>query len=95
MDIKDISAKIKQARIEMEWSQQELADATGFSNKTISAYEKGRLKANIAALQKIAKAVEKPVSFFTDETSPDYAIETKLKKIEQELAEVKKLLQGK
>ncbi|KKP69989.1 hypothetical protein A2X44_02130 [candidate division CPR3 bacterium GWF2_35_18] len=93
MEIKDPAAKIKQARIEMGWSQQKLADETGFSNKTISAYEKGRLKANIPALQKIADAVEKPVSFFTDESSPDYTIETKLKKIEQELAEVKKLLQ--
>ena len=93
MDQEDTRKKIREARIEMGWSQQKLASETNMSNKTISAYELGTLGANLKALRSIAKAVGKPITFFTDEASPNYQIETRLKKIERELEIVKDLLE--
>lgn len=93
MEPEETARKIRQARLEIAWSQYKLAFEIGISDKTLSSYEVGRIRAGLPILQKIAKAVGKPVSFFTDEASPDYVIETKLKKIEKELEEVKKILQ--
>ena len=88
----NLSEKIKKSRLEMAWSQKELANAIGLSDRSISAYETNRVQPPLEIIERIAAKVGKPVSYFTDENPPDYVIETKLKRIEKELAEVKKLL---
>ena len=85
--------KLRETRLDMGWSQQRLADETGISNKTISAYELGTLSLNLQPIKKLAKALGKPVSYFTEKGSPDYLIESKLRNIEIQLEEVKKLIE--
>ena len=87
-----VAKKIKKSRLEIALSQGELAEAIGISDRTVSAYEIGRITPPIAVLKKISNLVGKPISYFVEENSPDYLIETKLKRIEEELEEVKKLV---
>ncbi|HEX7018081.1 MAG TPA: helix-turn-helix transcriptional regulator [Patescibacteria group bacterium] len=82
--------KIKSSRVAAGYSQKELAKALKISDKSISAYEVNRAQPSLSTLRKIAKVVNQPLSLFTEEEMNDLA--SKVAKIEQELAEIKKLL---
>lgn len=92
MSTVDISKRIRQARKEAHLSQSELAGAIGVSDKSVSAYEKGRALPSINKLKKIAASTNQSVSFFTEEKVNESLVSNKLNKIEQELKEIKKLL---
>lgn len=82
--------KIKSSRVAAGYSQKELAKVLKVSDKSISAYEVNRAQPSLKMLRKIASTVNQPLSFFTENEELDLA--TKVAKIEQELAEIKKLL---
>lgn len=91
--LKTIGARIKHARMEEGLSQKELAQKVKLSDKAISSYEVDRAEPSFQMLQKISKVVNRPVRYFLDESiQQDVDLAGKLAKIEQELAEVKKLL---
>lgn len=89
----DIAKRIRQARVEAHLSQEQLAQAVGVSDKSISAYEKGRSTPPVNKLKKIAQSTNHPIGYFSDEDVPEAVIAAKLSSIEKQLEEVKKLLQ--
>lgn len=89
----DIAKRIRQAREEAHLSQEELAQAVGVSDKSISAYEKSRSIPPVNKLKKIAESTHHPLNYFTDENIDEATIAAKLESIEKQLLEVKKLLQ--
>ena len=93
--IDKISQKIRQARVEAALSQKELASALKLSDRTISAYEKGRALPPLDTLQIISSLTHKSINYFLDEeveTQEDFDLQVKIKKIEIELLNIKKAL---
>jgi transcriptional regulator with XRE-family HTH domain len=91
-ELSELSKRIRSAREHARLSQQELGNGIGVSDKSISAYEKGRSHPPLENLRKIADATSHPLTYFTEEENADITIATKLQTIERELAEVKRLL---
>lgn len=87
-----LANRIRTAREDARLSQQTLGEIIGVSDKSISAYEKGRSQPPLKNLQRIANATHHPLEYFTQEENDNAAIVTKLLSIERELAEVKRLL---
>lgn len=90
-----IANKLRQARVEAALSQKDLASALQLSDRTISAYEKGRAMPPLDTLQAISDLTHKPVNYFLDEeieTQEDLDLQMKIKKIELELLSIKKAL---
>jgi len=91
-ELNDLAKRIRMARENSHLSQQTLGETIGVSDKSISAYEKGRSQPPLENLRKIADATHHPLTYFTQEDNEESAIEAKLLSIERELAEVKRLL---
>lgn len=84
---------IKKARKEIGLSQKQFADQLEISDKTISSYEVGRAEPSLSTLKKMSEVVNKPISYFdTDSEMGDIDLQIKLRIIERELLEIKKLL---
>ncbi len=88
----ELAKRIYSARSTAHLSQHALGESIGLSDKAISAYEKGRSQPPLENLRKIADATNHPLTYFTQEDNSDSEITTKLRSIERELAEVKRLL---
>lgn len=71
MDAKKLGKKIKLARVEMDMTQADLAQATEIMQKSISRYETGMSIPSLETLEKITKALKKPFGYFLDETILD------------------------
>jgi len=69
MDAKKLGKKIKLARVEMDMTQADLAQATNIMQKSISRYETGQSLPTLETLEKIAKVLKKPFGYFLDERS--------------------------
>ncbi len=90
-----IAKKLKQARVEAALSQKDLANSLKLSDRTISAYEKGRAMPPLDTLQSISNLTHKSINYFLDEDideGEDLDLQVKLKKIEIELLQIKKAL---
>ncbi len=90
-----LAKKIRQARVEAALSQKELAHALQLSDRTISAYEKGRALPPLDTLQGISNLTHKSINYFLEEeleVEEDFDLQLKLKKIELELLQIKKVL---
>ncbi len=93
--IDKIAKKLRQARVEAALSQKDLADSLKLSDRTISAYEKGRAMPPLDTLQSISNLTHKSINYFLDEDideGEDLDLQVKLKKIEIELLQIKKAL---
>lgn len=66
MDAKKLGKRIKIARVEMDMTQADLAEATGILQKSISRYETGISLPTLETLEKIAEMLEKPFGYFLD-----------------------------
>lgn len=66
MDSKKLGKKIKLARVELDLTQQQLAQKVKTLQKSISRYETGLSTPSLETLVKIAKTLEKPVGYFLD-----------------------------
>jgi repressor LexA len=91
----NISQKIRQARIEATLSQKELACGLKLSDRTVSAYEKGRALPPVDTLKTISNLTHKSINYFIDDdvaTQEDFVLQMKIKKIEIELLQIKKAL---
>lgn len=67
MDAKKLGKKIKIARVEMDMTQADLAEATEIMQKSISRYETGQSLPTLDTLERIATALKKPFGYFLDE----------------------------
>jgi len=91
-NVPELAKRISIARTNAHLSQQELGTSIGVSDKSISAYEKGRSQPPLKNLQKIADATHHPLTYFTQSENDDSDIAAKLLAIERELVEVKRLI---
>lgn len=86
-----IGEKIKNARKKQRITQEDLAQAIGVSDKSISAYESDRISPPIKVLEKIAKQTEQSLGYFLEEKTED-SILARLNEIEKLFREIKDLL---
>ena len=91
-ELREIARKIRNARTEAHLSQAALGEYIGVSDKTISAYEKGRTIPPFEKLKKIAEYTRQPLMYFTHEQSDTVTIINKLTMIERELESIRTLL---
>lgn len=66
MDPQKLGKKIKIARVELDLTQTDLAKKTGSLQKSISRYENGEAVPSLSTLEKLAKALKKPMSYFME-----------------------------
>lgn len=68
MDAAEFAARrIKAARAELRWNQEDLAEQLGVSQNQIAKWESGKANIGINTIQRIAGALGKPMSFFVEE----------------------------
>ena len=65
--MKTFSEKVKDARLQLGLSQQQLGEATGVSLRTILSYEKGEKMPRQGTLLKLAKALSVSSKFLIDD----------------------------
>ncbi|MBI4768278.1 MAG: helix-turn-helix transcriptional regulator [Deltaproteobacteria bacterium] len=68
MIYKTIGKKIQKAREEAGLSQEELASRLGYSQAALSNYELGKRRLYLANIEQIARELNKPLSYFLDES---------------------------
>jgi transcriptional regulator with XRE-family HTH domain len=90
MSAKSLANKIKQARIEAELKQSELAARMGISAQLISAFETGRIRPERQYLEKIAQFTHKPVYFFTGQKVAEAL--SRIEEMMKELQEIREIL---
>jgi len=60
-----IGEKIREARLEKEWSQRQLSEPLFCNQSIVSRYEQGQIRnIDIEKLIQFAEALEKPIVFF-------------------------------
>ena len=89
---KIFAKKLQKARELKGISQRELGLLTGLSDKSISAYEQGRVMPPLDILPKLAKHLDQPISYFLNEESPVDKLVVQLEKLEVLLKSIKQLL---
>ena len=94
MRIKKLVGKqVRKAREELGISQETLGDKTDYAGPTISQLESGQFRISLESLERVAKVLNKPLSFFLPEDmEKDYTLPSKLTAVERELAEIKKTI---
>jgi transcriptional regulator with XRE-family HTH domain len=73
----EVGRRIRVRRLERQMSQTELADQLGVTFQQVQKYEKGVNRVGAARLQRIADALDVPISFFfraADRGSPQETI---------------------
>lgn len=76
MDDKTLGARIRQARETQGMTQEDLGDALGKDQKTISMYENGRRSISALDLFELARVLQTPITYFFDEDiSPDQSLD--------------------
>lgn len=86
-----VGQRIREARSRTNMSQQQLALSIGVSDKTVSAYEIGRVDPPIEILRKISKTTQHPIGYFLGEIQS--SIEAKLDRIANELKSIRTTIQ--
>lgn len=66
MDAKKLGKRIKLARVEMDMTQADLAEATGILQKSISRYETGEALPTLETLERLVEALGKSFGYFLD-----------------------------
>ncbi len=89
--MKLLATKIKQARKSRQITQEDLARAIGVSDKSISAYESGRVHPPLEILEKIAKSTDHSMTYFVD-PSAESSILQKLNEVQKLFEEIRSLL---
>lgn len=89
-----LGQKIRYARRSMGFSQKQLGEMLRLSDKAVSSYEVDRAVPPLDTLKEISKHTSRPVSYFINEgTKTEQTIDEKIASIEQELQEIRELLQ--
>jgi transcriptional regulator with XRE-family HTH domain len=69
MIYKTIGQRIQKAREEAGLSQEELASRLGYTQAALSNYELGKRRLYLANIEQIAKELNKPLSYFIDDSA--------------------------
>ncbi len=69
MIYRDIGKKIQKAREEAGLSQEELASRLGYTQAALSNYELGKRRLYLANIEQIARELNKPLSYFLEESA--------------------------
>ena len=85
--------RLKNAREGKNISQRKLGMILGLSDKAISAYESGRTYPPLDTLIKIAKELDKPLSYFLDEDTKEASLISKIDRLTFELKNFAKELE--
>lgn len=89
-----LGQKIRYARRSLGISQKQLGDLLQLSDKAVSSYEVDRAVPPLETLKEISKHTSKPMSYFlNDSTKNELTIAEKIAGIEDELREIKALLE--
>lgn len=92
--MKLLGNKIREARKIKRITQEALASAVGVSDKSISAYESGRIDPPLVVLERIAHNTDHTVQYFLEE-STESTILAKLTEIQRLFEEIKVVLKQK
>ncbi len=84
-----VSARIRQARRELDLTQAEAAERLGISQNAWATYEAGNRSIGIETLERIAEILEKPIAYFVVEDY-EYTIKASLPKAESPGARAKR-----
>lgn len=87
---KEIGKKIRKIRDGKNLSQKRFAKKIGLSEKTISAYENGRITPPYRVLEKISNTYGITIISFSEDQKQ--TLETKIKKLEDSVQEVRSLI---
>jgi transcriptional regulator with XRE-family HTH domain len=71
----ELGQRIREARLYLELSQEEVAAAVGIPRPSISAIESGTRGVDALELKRLAKVLNRSVQYFAGETTPDAADE--------------------
>ena len=91
MIYRDIGKKIQKAREEAGLSQEELASRLGYTQAALSNYELGKRRLYLANIEQIARELNKPLSYFLEESSLP-ATANQAESLDETLSEIIKLL---
>ena len=91
MIYKNIGKKIQMAREEAGLSQEELSSRLGYTQAALSNYELGKRRLYLANIEQIAKELNKPLSYFLNESVVTLKAEQGESK-DQTISEILKLL---
>ena len=75
LDYEVIAKKLKEARKEMNYSQQEVANFIGKKRSQISYYETGARKINLSLLNKFSNLYGKSIEYFIGEREEEDKLE--------------------
>ncbi len=89
--MKSIAGNIKNLRIQNSLSQKRFGYKIGVSGKTISAYENGKCIPPLRVLEKISEAYNVSVSTIT--VKNDDALLYKIKKLQEDINELTRMIQ--
>jgi transcriptional regulator with XRE-family HTH domain len=92
MIYKDIGKKIQKARGELGLSQEGLAFQLGYTQAALSNYELGKRRLYLANIEQIARELNKPLSYFLDESATMTANAEEGKQQDETISEIIKLL---
>ncbi len=67
---REVAARLRQRRVEMGLTQQQLAELIGVTYQQAHKYERGLNRISAGRLFEIAQVLDVPVSFFFDDTDP-------------------------
>jgi len=70
-----IAKRLKEARLDMNYSQQEVADLIGKKRSQISYYETGARKINLSLLNKFSNLYGKSIEYFIGERKEEEQLE--------------------
>ena len=71
------AAQVRMARAGLDWSLEDLAQASGVNRNMIASYERGIFAGEPATLQKIRQALEKAGVEFLDGETPGVRVKAK------------------
>jgi len=71
-----VGERIGRRRLEIGWSQVQLADAAELTSSAVSLFESNKRKPSFNALQKLSAALKVSTDYFTDEYRPEAATTT-------------------
>lgn len=63
-----VGERLRDARLARGWSTRDLAQAGAIALNTVSLIERGKVSPTVSTLQKLAAALEVPLSFFVEES---------------------------
>ena len=75
LNYEQIAKRLKEARLEMNYSQQQVADFIGKKRSQISYYETGARKINLSLLNKFSNIYGKSIEYFIGERDEEKKLE--------------------